>query len=50
MIMLVAVFFVIMRVGVSVAVMQVVYAAVHYSHDWFYCNFAEDTLRVEIIG
>ena len=38
----VTIFFEIMHVGVSVAIMQVVFAAVHYAHDYFYCNDAGD--------
>ena len=34
------VFVVIMQIGVSVAIMQVVFSAVHYAHDCFYCNYA----------
>ena len=32
-------FVVIMQVGVSVTVMQVVFSAVHYAHDCFYCTY-----------
>ena len=31
-------FIVIMQMGVSVTVMQVVFSAVHYAQDCFYCN------------
>ena len=34
---------VIMQMGVSVAVMQVVFSTVHYAHDCFYCNYAGDS-------
>ena len=33
------IFVVIMQMGVSVAIMQVVFSAVHYAHDYFYCNY-----------
>ena len=35
-------FIVIMQVGVSFAITQVVFSAVHYAHDCFYCNYADD--------
>ena len=38
----VTIFIVIMKMGVSVAIMQVVLSAVHYAHDCFYCNYAGD--------
>ena len=31
-----------MQVGVPVAIMQVVFSAVHYAHDYFYCSYAGD--------
>ena len=37
-------FTVIMQMGVSVAIMQVVFSAVHYAHDCVYCNYAGDFL------
>ena len=36
-------FIVIMQVGVSVAIMQGVFPAVHYAHECFHCNYAGDT-------
>ena len=36
------IFIEIMQVGVSVAIMQVVFSAVHDAHDYFYCNYAGD--------
>ena len=36
------IFIVIFQVEVSVAVMQVVFSAVPYAHDCFYCNYAGD--------
>ena len=38
----VTIFTVIMQMGVSVAIMQVVFSAVHYAHDCVYCNYAGD--------
>ena len=35
-------FFEIMHLRVSIAIMQVVFSAVHYAHDYFYCNYAGD--------
>ena len=34
------IFVAIMQMRVSVAIMQVVFSAVHYAHDCFYCNYA----------
>ena len=36
----VTIFVLIMQMGVSVAIMQVVFSVVHYAHDCFYCNYA----------
>ena len=36
----VTIFIEIMQVGVSVVIMQVVFSTVHYTHDYFYCNYA----------
>ena len=36
----VTIFIVIMQMGVSVAIMQVVFSAVHYAHYCDYCNYA----------
>ena len=38
----VTIFIEIMRMGVSVAVKQVVSSAVHYAHDCVYCNYPGD--------
>ena len=38
------IFIVIMQRGVSVAIMQVVFSAVHYARDCVYCNYAGDFL------
>ena len=40
----VATFIVIMQMGVSFAIMQVVFSAVHYAYDCFYYNYADDSL------
>ena len=39
----VTIFVVIMPKEVSVAIMQVVFSAVHCAHDCFYCNYAGDS-------
>ena len=36
----VTVFIVIMQMRVHVAIMQMVFSAVQYAHDCFYCNYA----------
>ena len=36
----VTIFIVIMQMRVPVAIMQVVFSAVQYAHDCFYCNYA----------
>ena len=36
------IFIVIVQMGVSVAIMQVVFSALHYAHGCVYCNFAGD--------
>ena len=38
----VTIFTEIMHVGDSVAIMQVLFSAVQYAHDYFYCNYAGD--------
>ena len=38
----VTIFIVIMQMGVPVAIMQVVFSAMHYAHDSVYCNYAGD--------
>ena len=35
---------------VSVAIMQVVFSAVNYSHDCFYCNYAGDSFIYSYAG
>ena len=41
----VTIFIEIMQLGVSVAVMHVVFSTVHYAHDYFYCNYAGGCFR-----
>ena len=36
----VPIFVVIMQMGLSVTIMQVVFSAVHYAHNYFYYNYA----------
>ena len=43
-------FVVIMQTGVSVAIMQVVFSAVHYAHDCFYCNYAGESFFYSYVG
>ena len=40
----VTIFIVTIQMGVSVAITQVVFSAVHYAHDCVYCNYAGDFL------
>ena len=42
----VTIFIVIMQMGASVAIMHVVFSAVDYAHDRFYCNYAGDTFLI----
>ena len=35
-----------MQMGVSVAIMQVVFSAVDYAHESFYCNYADGSFLV----
>ena len=39
----VTIFVVIMQIGVSVAIIQMVFFAVHYAHDCFSCNYAGES-------
>ena len=41
----VTIFIEIMQLGVSVAMMQVVFFAVHYAHEYFYCTYAGGYFR-----
>ena len=43
-------FVAIMQIGLSVAIMQVVFSAVHYAHDNFYCNYAGEPFFYSCIG
>ena len=45
-----AVFVVIMQMGVSVAIMLVVFSAVYYAHDCFYCNYAGESFFCSYVG
>ena len=42
-------FFVIMQTGVSFE-LQVVFSAVHYAHDCFYCNYVGDSFFYSYLG
>ena len=42
----VTIFIVIMQMGVSVAIMHVVFSVVDYAHDCFYCNYAGDSFLI----
>ena len=44
------IFNVIMQMGVSVAIMQVVFSAVHYAHDCFCCNYADKFFFYSYLG
>ena len=46
----VTIFIVIMQIGVSVAIIQVVFSAVHYAHNCFYCNYAYKSLFCSYVG
>ena len=46
----VTIFVVIMQMGVSVAVMQVVFSAVYYAYDCFYCNHVGEPLFYSYVG
>ena len=37
------IFVVIMQIGVSIATMQVVFSAVYYAFDCFFCNYAGES-------
>ena len=45
-----AIFVVIMQMGVSVAVMQVVFSALHCAHNGFYCNYAGEPFFYSYVG
>ena len=44
------IFVVIMEMGVSVAIMQVVFSAVHDAHDYFDCNYAGEPFFYSYVG
>ena len=44
------IFVVIMQMGVSVAITQVVFSAVHYAHDCFYSNYAGKSSFYSYVG
>ena len=46
----VTIIIVITQIGTSVAVMQVVFSAVHYAHGCVYCNYAGDSLFYSYVG
>ena len=43
-------FVVILQMEVSVAIMLVVFSALHYAHDSFYCNYAGDSFFYSHVG
>ena len=45
----VIIFIEIIHVGVSVVIMLVVFSAVHYAHNYFYCNYAGDCFRYSYV-
>ena len=46
----VTIFVVMMQMGVPVAIMQVVFSAVHYAYDCFYCNYAGESFSYSYVG
>ena len=44
------IFVVIMQMRVSLAVMQVVFSAVHQAHDCLYCNYAGKSFFYSYVG
>ena len=46
----VTIFVVMMQMGVPVAIMQVVFSAVHYAYDCFYCNYAGESFLYSYVG
>ena len=48
--MLVTIFMAIMQMGVSVAIIQVVFSSLHYAHDCFCCNYAGDSFFYSYVG
>ena len=48
--MLVTIFMAIMQMGVSVAIMRVVFSSLHYAHDCFCSNYAGDSFLYSYVG
>ena len=48
--MCVMIFIVIMQMGVCIAIMQVVFSVVHYTHDCFYSNYSDDSFCYSYVG
>ena len=46
----VTIFLIIMQMEVSVAIMQMVFSAVHHAHDCFYCNYAGNFFFYSNVG
>ena len=46
----VTILIVVMQMGVSVAIMQVVFSAVDYAHDCFHYNYADDSSFYSYVG
>ena len=44
------IFIVMTQMGASVAIMQVIFSAVHYAHDPVYCNYTCDTFFYSYVG
>ena len=44
------IFVVMMQMGVSVAIIQVVFSAVHDAHDCFNCNYAGESFFYSFVG
>ena len=42
----VTIFIVIMQMGISIAIMQVLFSAVNYAQGSFYCNYAGDSFLI----
>ena len=43
-------FYMIIQMGVSAAIMLVVFSAVHYADDCVYCNYAVDSFFYSYVG
>ena len=44
------IFVVIIQMGVSNAIMQVVFSVVHYAHGCFYCNYTGEPFFYSYVG